>query len=58
MSIESRSFAAICLCNRAAAHQALGEVVDAIADCNLAIALDENYLKVSFHIYMYFLDID
>ncbi|KAL7586118.1 hypothetical protein Lser_V15G38712 [Lactuca serriola] len=45
MSIESRSFAAICLCNRAAAHQALGEVVDAIADCNLAIALDENYLK-------------
>ncbi|KAI3514412.1 hypothetical protein L1887_12793 [Cichorium endivia] len=45
MSIESRSFAAICLCNRAAAHQALGEVVDAIADCNLAIALDGNYLK-------------
>ncbi|KAL4571735.1 hypothetical protein LXL04_018500 [Taraxacum kok-saghyz] len=45
MSIESKSFAAICLCNRAAAHQALGEVIDAIADCNLAIALDNNYLK-------------
>lgn len=44
-SIECRPFAAICLCNRAAAHQALGEVVDAIADCNLAIALDGNYLK-------------
>ncbi|KVI12103.1 DnaJ domain-containing protein, partial [Cynara cardunculus var. scolymus] len=44
-SVECRPFAAICLGNRAAAHQALGEVVDAIADCNLAIALDDNYLK-------------
>ncbi|XP_071720787.1 uncharacterized protein [Rutidosis leptorrhynchoides] len=44
-SIESRSFTAICLCNRAAAHQALGEVTDAIADCNLAIALDGDYMK-------------
>ncbi|KAJ4839607.1 hypothetical protein Tsubulata_029635 [Turnera subulata] len=44
-SIESRPFAAICFCNRAAAYKALGQVIDAIADCNLAIALDGNYLK-------------
>nr|XP_043622481.1 dnaJ homolog subfamily C member 7 homolog [Erigeron canadensis] len=44
-SIESRPFTAICLCNRAAAYQALGEVMDAIADCNLAIALDGDYMK-------------
>nr|XP_043620179.1 dnaJ homolog subfamily C member 7-like [Erigeron canadensis] len=43
--VESRHFTAICLCNRAAAHQALGEVIDAIADCNLAIALDGDYAK-------------
>lgn len=47
-SIESRPFTAICLCNRAAALQALGEVMDAIADCNLAIALDEDYMKVRY----------
>ena len=46
-SIESRPVAAICLCNRAAAHQSLGNVIDAIADCNLAIALDGDYMKVS-----------
>lgn len=45
-SVESRPFAAICFCNRAAAHQALGQIVDAIADCSLAIALDRNYTKV------------
>lgn len=45
-SVESRPFAAICFCNRAAAHQALGQIVDAIADCSLAIALDKNYTKV------------
>ncbi|XP_076890048.1 dnaJ homolog subfamily C member 7 homolog [Bidens hawaiensis] len=44
-SIESKSFTAICLCNRAAALHALGEVTDAIADCNLAIALDGDYVK-------------
>ncbi|KAJ0797924.1 putative transcription factor interactor and regulator CCHC(Zn) family [Helianthus annuus] len=44
-SIESKSFTAICLCNRAAARQALGEVTDAIADCNIAIALDGDYMK-------------
>ncbi|XP_065857452.1 uncharacterized protein [Euphorbia lathyris] len=44
-NIESRPFAAICFCNRAAAHQALGQITDAIADCSLAIALDGNYLK-------------
>lgn len=45
-STESRPFAAICFCNRAAAYQALGQIADAIADCSLAIALDPSYLKV------------
>lgn len=45
-NIESRPFAAVCFCNRAAAHQALGQITDAIADCSLAIALDGNYQKV------------
>ncbi|GER52519.1 heat shock protein DnaJ with tetratricopeptiderepeat [Striga asiatica] len=44
-SSESRSFMAICFCNRAAAYQSINQVVDAIADCSLAIALDENYQK-------------
>lgn len=44
-SMEARPFAAICFCNRAAAHQALGQITDAISDCSLAIALDENYAK-------------
>ncbi|PIA48330.1 hypothetical protein AQUCO_01400734v1 [Aquilegia coerulea] len=44
-NLESRPFAAICFCNRAAAHQALGQIADAIADCSLAIALDGNYVK-------------
>ncbi|XP_059625039.1 uncharacterized protein LOC132268238 isoform X2 [Cornus florida] len=44
-NIQSRPFAAICFCNRAAAYQALGQTTDAIADCCLAIALDGNYLK-------------
>ncbi|AEC09994.1 Heat shock protein DnaJ with tetratricopeptide repeat-containing protein [Arabidopsis thaliana] len=37
--------AAICFCNRAAANQALVQIADAIADCSLAMALDENYTK-------------
>lgn len=44
-NIESRPFAAICFCNRAAAHQAMGQIADAIADCSLAIALDGHYAK-------------
>ncbi|XP_024922352.3 uncharacterized protein LOC107431637 isoform X1 [Ziziphus jujuba] len=44
-NVESRPFVAICFCNRAAAHQALGQIADAIADCSLAIALDGNYAK-------------
>ncbi|KAK1278417.1 Chaperone protein dnaJ 39 [Acorus gramineus] len=44
-SVESRPFAAVCFCNRAAAYQALGQFTDAIADCSLAIALDANYQK-------------
>ncbi|CAN1158302.1 DnaJ homolog subfamily C member 7 [Linum perenne] len=44
-NVESRPFAAICFCNRAAAYKELGQVTDAIADCSLAIALDGNYLK-------------
>ncbi|KAG8370996.1 hypothetical protein BUALT_Bualt13G0041200 [Buddleja alternifolia] len=44
-SVESRPFAAICFCNRAAAYRAMGQIVDALADCSLAIALDGNYFK-------------
>ncbi|KAJ6700031.1 HEAT SHOCK PROTEIN DNAJ WITH TETRATRICOPEPTIDE REPEAT-CONTAINING PROTEIN [Salix purpurea] len=44
-NIESRPFSAICFGNRAAAHQALGQIVEAIADCSLAVALDGNYSK-------------
>ncbi|OVA12942.1 Tetratricopeptide TPR-1 [Macleaya cordata] len=44
-NVESRPFAAICFCNRAAASQAIGQITDAIADCSLAIALDGNYPK-------------
>ncbi|XP_065867411.1 uncharacterized protein [Euphorbia lathyris] len=46
-NVESRPFAAICFCNRAAAYKALNQVTDAIADCSLAIALDESYLKAA-----------
>ncbi|RDX64417.1 DnaJ-like subfamily C member 7, partial [Mucuna pruriens] len=44
-NVESRPFAAVCYCNRAAAYKALGQITDAIADCSLAIALDGNYIK-------------
>uniref|UniRef100_A0A6M2F8I0 J domain-containing protein n=1 Tax=Populus davidiana TaxID=266767 RepID=A0A6M2F8I0_9ROSI len=44
-NIESRPFSAICFGNRAAAHQALGQIADAISDCSLAVALDGNYSK-------------
>ncbi|XP_011075360.1 uncharacterized protein LOC105159854 [Sesamum indicum] len=44
-SFESRPFMAICFCNRAAAYQSVSQIIDAIADCSLAIALDENYQK-------------
>ncbi|KAL0404872.1 UNVERIFIED_CONTAM: DnaJsubfamily C member 7 [Sesamum radiatum] len=44
-SFESRPFMAICFCNRAAAYQSVSQILDAIADCSLAIALDENYQK-------------
>ncbi|KAG8372017.1 hypothetical protein BUALT_Bualt12G0023000 [Buddleja alternifolia] len=46
-SVESRPFMAICFGNRAAAYQSINQIVDAIADCSLAIALDKNYQKVS-----------
>lgn len=49
-NVESRPFAAICFCNRAAAYQAIGQIAYAIADCNLAIALDGNYVKVCLQI--------
>ncbi|KAL6627701.1 hypothetical protein ACP70R_031427 [Stipagrostis hirtigluma subsp. patula] len=42
---ESLRFSAICFCNRAAAYQAIGQILDAIADCSLAIALDADYSK-------------
>ncbi|GLT45257.1 hypothetical protein SLA2020_191020 [Shorea laevis] len=44
-NVESRPYAAICFCNRAAADQALGQIADAIADCSLAIALNGSYTK-------------
>ncbi|KAF8006969.1 hypothetical protein BT93_K1079 [Corymbia citriodora subsp. variegata] len=44
-NVESRPFSAICFCNRAAAHQAMSQIADAIADCSLAIALDGHYAK-------------
>ncbi|KAI4363979.1 hypothetical protein MLD38_020128 [Melastoma candidum] len=44
-NIESRSFVAVCFCNRAASFQALGQITDAIADCSVAIALDGKYTK-------------
>ncbi|CAN8299449.1 unnamed protein product [Cochlearia groenlandica] len=44
-NVESRSFTAVCFCNRAAAYKALGQFSDGIADCSLAIALDQNYSK-------------
>ncbi|XP_057456752.1 uncharacterized protein LOC130747748 isoform X2 [Lotus japonicus] len=44
-NVESRPFAAVCYCNRAAAYKVLGQITEAIADCSLAIALDGNYLK-------------
>ncbi|CAL5341159.1 unnamed protein product [Camellia sinensis] len=44
-NIKSRPFAAICFCNRAAAHQSLGQIADVIADCSLAIVLDGSYSK-------------
>lgn len=47
-NVESRPFAAICFCNRAAAYKALGQITDAIADCSLATALDGDYHKVFF----------
>jgi DnaJ family protein C protein 7 len=43
---ESLHFSAICFGNRAAAYQAMGHILDAIADCSLAIALDTSYCKV------------
>ncbi|CAL4964223.1 unnamed protein product [Urochloa decumbens] len=42
---ESLRFLAVCFCNRAAAYQAMGQILDAIADCSLAIALDADYSK-------------
>ncbi|XP_006644051.3 uncharacterized protein LOC102708842 isoform X2 [Oryza brachyantha] len=42
---ESLRFSAICFANRAAAYQAMGQILDAIADCSLAIAVDSNYAK-------------
>jgi DnaJ family protein C protein 7 len=43
---ESLRFLAVCFCNRAAAYQAMCQILDAIADCSLAIALDADYAKV------------
>lgn len=53
-NVESRPFTAVCFCNRAAAYKAQGQVIDAIADCSLAIALDEEYFKVSFLFFCFY----
>ncbi|KAL6563750.1 hypothetical protein OROGR_002709 [Orobanche gracilis] len=53
-SVESHPFAAICFCNRAAAYRATGQILDAIADCCLAIALDGNYYKAISRRAMYY----
>lgn len=44
-TVESRPFAAVCFCNRAAAYKEMNQIADAIAECSLAIALDGNYVK-------------
>ncbi|GKE57514.1 DnaJ domain, zinc finger, CCHC-type, tetratricopeptide-like helical domain protein, partial [Tanacetum coccineum] len=44
-SIESRPIATFCLLRRSQAHEILGNIIDAIADCNLAIALNGDYTK-------------
>ena len=46
---ESLRFLAVCLCNRAAAYQAMGQILDAIADCSLAIALDADYARLVYY---------
>ena len=46
-NMESRLFAAVYFGNRVVAYKPLGQITDAIADCNLAITLDGRYLKVS-----------
>lgn len=46
LNVESHPFASICFISRATAYQALGQIIDAIADCSLAIALDGSYMKV------------
>ena len=38
--------AVVCFGNRAAAYQALGKVVDPIADCSLAVALERGYITI------------
>jgi len=46
---ESLRFLAVCFCNRAAAYQAMGQILDAIADCSLAIALDADYARLVYY---------
>lgn len=40
-------FAAVLYSNRAAAHQGLGQITDAMADCARARALDPNYVRAT-----------
>lgn len=47
-STGSRPVTAVCFCNRAAAYIHLDRITDAIADCNLAIALYGNYKEAIF----------
>ncbi|KAL5080460.1 hypothetical protein RYX36_008881 [Vicia faba] len=41
-NIKSRPFTAVCFSNRVAAHQASGQVADAVADCGMAMTLYGN----------------
>ena len=45
LKVEDDSFVAILYCNRAAASLALRKFVDAVSDCNMAIALDPSYTR-------------
>ncbi|CAH1412259.1 unnamed protein product [Lactuca virosa] len=45
---------AVCFCNHAVANQYLGEVIDAIGDCSIAIAFDTSYPKVQIHSFLEF----
>jgi hypothetical protein len=46
LQVEDATFNAVLYCNRAAALQALGHHLDAVADCCVAAHLDGRYPRV------------